>query len=86
MSFAAILIALGLEQWRAFDWRGAVERTFVRFVRSLERKFNGGTFQHGAFAAVAAIVVWAPSLVVGLVVQTAATVALTLARRSRANF
>jgi hypothetical protein len=32
----------------------------------------------GAFAAVAAIVVWAPSLVVGLVVQTAATVALTL--------
>jgi adenosylcobinamide-phosphate synthase len=56
MSVAAILIALGLEQWRAFDWRGAVERAFVRFVRSLERKFNGGTFQHGVFAAVAAIV------------------------------
>ncbi len=32
----------------------------------------------GAFAAVAAIVVWAPSLVVGLVVQIAATVALAL--------
>jgi adenosylcobinamide-phosphate synthase len=55
MSVAAILIALGLEQWRAFDWRGAVERGYVRYVRSLERKFNGGTFQHGAFAAVAAI-------------------------------
>lgn len=55
MSVIAILLALGLEQWRAFDWRASVERTFVRYARMLERKFNGGTRQHGVYAAVAAI-------------------------------
>ena len=30
MNFIAILAALGLEQWRAFHWRGALERMFVR--------------------------------------------------------
>jgi adenosylcobinamide-phosphate synthase len=55
MSLAAILIALGLEQWRAFDWRARVERAFVRYVRMLERKLNGGTRQHGVLAALAAV-------------------------------
>lgn len=55
MSFVAILIALGLEQWRAFDWRAGAEHAFVRYARLLERKFNGGTRQYGAYAAVAAI-------------------------------
>ena len=56
MSFFAILIALGLEQWRAFDWRTAGERVFVRYARAVERKLNGGTRQHGVFAVVAAVV------------------------------
>lgn len=56
MSFFAILIALGIEQWRAFDWRTAGERTFIRYSRAVERKLNGGTRQHGAFAVVAAVV------------------------------
>lgn len=51
----AILLALGLEQWRAFDWRFAVERAFVRYARLLERKLNGGTRQHGVLAAIAAV-------------------------------
>lgn len=55
MSFLAILVALGLEQWRAFDWRAGVERAFVRYARMLERKLNGGTRQHGVIAAVAAV-------------------------------
>ncbi len=55
MSFIAILAALGLEQWRAFHWRGAVERLFVRYARLLERKFNGGTARQGAIAAVVAL-------------------------------
>ena len=52
---------MALEQWRAFDWRAGVERTFVRYVRYLERKLNGGTRQHGMIAAVAAV---APPVVV----------------------
>jgi len=55
MNFIAILAALGLEQWRAFEWRASVERAFVRYVRTIERKFNGGTQQHGVLAAIAAI-------------------------------
>ena len=55
MNFIAILAALGLEQWRAFEWRAGVERAFVRYVRTIERKFNGGTQQHGVLAAIAAI-------------------------------
>jgi adenosylcobinamide-phosphate synthase len=61
MSFLAILAALGLEQWRAFRWRNAVERGFVRTVRGLERRLNGGTTQQGMLAAVLAL---APPVVI----------------------
>ncbi|HQR09695.1 MAG TPA: CobD/CbiB family protein [Casimicrobiaceae bacterium] len=56
MSFLALLAALGLEQWRAFAWRAEVEHAFVRFARGIERRWNGGTSQHGWFALAAAIV------------------------------
>ena len=84
MSFLAILLALGLEQWRAFDWRAGVERAFVRYVRMLERKLNGGTRQHGVLAVIAAVappvilsalLFWAADAVhwlLGLVVNVAA--------------
>jgi adenosylcobinamide-phosphate synthase len=67
MNFLAILAALGLEQWRAFRFRAAIERTFVRYARWLEEQLNGGTVRHGAIAAafallppvaIAAIVWW----------------------------
>jgi len=65
MNFLAILAALGLEQWRAFAWRGALERRFVAYARALERKLNGGTAQQGAFAAAAALL--PPVLIAGAV-------------------
>ena len=65
MSFLAVLAAIGLEQWRAFEWRAGVERFYVRYVRLLERKFNGGTARHGRYAAVAAVL--PPVLVAALV-------------------
>ena len=55
MTLLAILAALGLEQWRAFEWRAAVERAFVGYVRRLERQFNGGTTGQGAVATVLAL-------------------------------
>jgi adenosylcobinamide-phosphate synthase len=55
MSFLALLAALGLEQWRAFSWRAGVERAFVRYARWIERRWNGGTAQHGWFALAVAI-------------------------------
>jgi len=55
VALIAILAALGLEQWRAFEWRVAVERSFVRYARMLERKLNGGTRQHGIIAVIAAL-------------------------------
>jgi adenosylcobinamide-phosphate synthase len=55
VNFLAILLALALEQWRAFRWRNALERLFVRYARMLERRLNGGSFRHGAIAAVAAL-------------------------------
>jgi len=55
MSFLALVAALGLEQWRAFSWRASVERAFVRYARWIERKWNGGTAQHGWLALVVAI-------------------------------
>jgi len=55
MNFAAIVIALALEQWRAFRWRGSLERGYVQYVRMLEAKLNGGTTQHGVVAAIAAL-------------------------------
>ena len=30
MNFIAILVALGLEQWRAFQWRNGAQRLFGR--------------------------------------------------------
>ena len=53
MSFLALVAALGLEQWRVFSWRASVERAFVRYARWIERKWNGGTAQHGWLALVA---------------------------------
>jgi hypothetical protein len=29
MNLLAIVVALALEQWRAFEWRNGVERAFV---------------------------------------------------------
>jgi adenosylcobinamide-phosphate synthase len=65
MNFLAILAAIGLEQWRAFAWRGALERRFVDYARALERKLNGGTAQQGAIAAVLAVL--PPVLIAGVV-------------------
>jgi adenosylcobinamide-phosphate synthase len=65
MSFIAVIAALGLEQWRAFHWRGALERLFVRYARMLERKLNGGTARQGIVATVAALA--PPVLVAGAV-------------------
>jgi adenosylcobinamide-phosphate synthase len=55
VKLVALLIALGLEQWRAFAWRTAVERAFVRYARYLERNFNGGRMEQGMLAVVAAL-------------------------------
>jgi adenosylcobinamide-phosphate synthase len=55
VSLLAILVALGLEQWRAFRWRGAVERGFVRYVRGIERRLNGGTTELGVLATAVAL-------------------------------
>jgi len=65
MNFIAVIAALGLEQWRAFRWRVALERSFVRYARVLERRFNGGTVQQGVIAALAALA--PPVLVVAAV-------------------
>src|SRR4051812_37079522 len=56
MNFIAVVVALALEQWRTLRWRGAIEHAYVRYIRLLETKLNGGTAQHGAFAAAAALV------------------------------
>jgi adenosylcobinamide-phosphate synthase len=50
MNIIAVLAALGLEQWRAFRWRAALERLFVRYSRGVERKLNGGTARQGLVA------------------------------------
>ena len=62
MNFVAIVAALALEQWRAFQWRGAFQRAFVRYAHTLERRFNAGTAQQGAIAAVLALL---PALALG---------------------
>jgi cobalamin biosynthesis protein CobD/CbiB len=54
MNFIAILAALGLEQWRAFQWRGALEKGYLRYLRALERRLNGGRMDQGIIAAIAA--------------------------------
>jgi adenosylcobinamide-phosphate synthase len=55
MNLLAIAVALALEQWRAFEWRAAVERAFVGYVRGIEQRLNGGTFGQGVLATVLAI-------------------------------
>ena len=55
MNVIAIVVALGIEQWRTFRWRGALQQTFVRYARWLEHRFNGGSAQQGAIAAALAI-------------------------------
>jgi adenosylcobinamide-phosphate synthase len=55
VNFIAVVVALALEQWRAFRWRVALERVFVRYARALERRLNGGTAQQGIVAAAAAL-------------------------------
>ena len=55
MSLVAILAALGLEQWRAFHWRDAIARAFVRYARDLERKLNGGRPEQALLATAAAL-------------------------------
>ena len=55
MNLIAIVIALGLEQWRAFRWRSSVQQRFGRYARFLERRFNAGTEQQGALTALLAI-------------------------------
>src|SRR5450631_1860024 len=55
MNLIAILIALGLEQWRAFHWRSGVQQLFGRYAGFLERRFNAGTEQQGALTALLAM-------------------------------
>ncbi len=55
MKLLAIVVALALEQWRAFQWRAAADRQFVRYARYLERNFNGGRADQGLIAMVAAL-------------------------------
>lgn len=55
MNFIAIVVALGIEQWRTFRWRGDLQRTFLRYARWLERRFNGGSAQQGAIATALAL-------------------------------
>lgn len=55
MKLIAIIVALALEQWRAFHWRAAIDRQFVRYARYLERNFNGGRADQGVIAMIAAL-------------------------------
>ncbi|HET9764408.1 MAG TPA: regulatory signaling modulator protein AmpE, partial [Casimicrobiaceae bacterium] len=55
MNLLAIVAALALEQWHSFQWRAAVERTFLLYVRGIERRLNGGTLGQGIVATVLAI-------------------------------
>jgi adenosylcobinamide-phosphate synthase len=65
MKLLAILAALAFEQWRAFEWRAAIERGFREYARAIEQRFNGGTRGQGLVATVIAIV--PPVAVVALV-------------------
>jgi adenosylcobinamide-phosphate synthase len=55
MNVIAIVVALGIEQWRTFRWRGALQQRFIRYARWLEHRFNGGAAQLGASAGALAI-------------------------------
>ncbi|HEX6136369.1 MAG TPA: CobD/CbiB family protein [Casimicrobiaceae bacterium] len=60
MNLLAIIAALGLEQWRTFQWRASIEHAFIASAREIERRLNGGTLGQGVIAAVLAI---APAVV-----------------------
>jgi adenosylcobinamide-phosphate synthase len=64
MNLLAIVAALALEQWRAFEWRGAVERVFLSYVRGIEQRLNGGTFGQGSLAT--ALAIGPPVVITGL--------------------
>ncbi len=55
MTLLAVLAALGLEQWHAFEWRAKAEHAFVAYARRLEQQLNGGTAGQGAVAAALAL-------------------------------
>ncbi|HEV2979439.1 MAG TPA: CobD/CbiB family protein [Casimicrobiaceae bacterium] len=55
MNFLAVVIALSLEQWRTFRWRGGLQRAFVRYARALEQRFNAGSARQGAIATALAV-------------------------------
>ena len=55
MNFIAVIVALGLEQWRTFKWRGGIQQGFIRYARALERRFNASTAQQGTIAAALAL-------------------------------
>ena len=55
MNFIAVVVALALEQWRAFAPRIAIERAYIRYARALERRLNGGSVQQGAIALALAV-------------------------------
>jgi adenosylcobinamide-phosphate synthase len=65
MNLLAIVVALALEQWRAFEWRNAVQRAFIAYARFIEQRLNGGTLGQGALAT--AVAVAPPVLVAGLI-------------------
>jgi len=56
MTLLAIVVALALEQWRAFEWRARVDRAYVAYVRGIEQRLNGGTLGQGVVATAIAIV------------------------------
>jgi adenosylcobinamide-phosphate synthase len=55
MNFLAVVMALSLEQWRTFRWRGGLQLAFVRYARALEQRFNAGSARLGAIAAALAL-------------------------------
>jgi adenosylcobinamide-phosphate synthase len=65
MNLLAIIAALALEQWRSFQWRASVERSFVLYARGIERRLNGGTQALGIVATALAL---APPVLVALAV------------------
>ena len=66
MSVFAIIAALVLEQWRAFDSRRALEQALGAWAAFLERAFNGGERQQGLIAWLVAIL---PPVLVALLVH-----------------
>ena len=60
MNLIAVVLALALEQWRAFRWRATFAQLFRRYARTLERRLNAGTAQQGIIAGVLAL---APAVV-----------------------